>query len=133
MARRIFTNRELDVMSILWKSGPATVSEVREQLGDELAYTSVLSALQTLEEKGYVTHEAEGRAYRYIPLIEPEEAGRNALSRILDKVFHGSAESLLAQLVEERNLSRAELERMRGVLEQRLSGKPGGRNAGESS
>lgn len=123
MARRIFTNRELDVMSILWRTGGATVSEVRDQLGDDLAYTSVLSALQTLEDKGYVTHEAEGRAYRYLPLIEPEEAGRNALSRILDKVFHGSAESLLAQLVEERNLSRAELERMRRVLEERLSSK----------
>jgi predicted transcriptional regulator len=123
MARRIFTNRELDVMSILWRTGGATVSEVRDQLGDDLAYTSVLSALQTLEDKGYVTHEAEGRAYRYLPLIEPEEAGRNALSRILDKVFHGSAESLLAQLVEERNLSRAELERMRRVLEERLGSK----------
>lgn len=128
MAKRIFTNRELDVMSILWRSGSATVNEVREQLGDDLAYTSVLSALQTLEDKGYVTHEAEGRAYRYVPLVEPEEAGRNALSRILDKVFHGSAESLLAQLVEERNLSREELERMRGLLEDRLgsrSRKPG--------
>jgi predicted transcriptional regulator len=124
MARRIFTNRELDVMSILWRTGGATVTEVRDQLGDDLAYTSVLSALQTLEDKGYVTHEAEGRAYRYLPLIEPEEAGRNALSRILDKVFHGSAESLLAQLVEERNLSRAELERMRRVLEERLGAKP---------
>jgi len=121
MPRRIFTNRELDIMSILWKEGSAMVSEVREQLPDELAYTSVLSALQTLEEKGYVTHEAEGRAYRYIPLVEPEEAGRNALGRILDKVFHGSAETLLAQLVEERNLTRSELERMRGLLERRLS------------
>jgi predicted transcriptional regulator len=111
-------------MSILWRTGGATVTEVRDQLGDDLAYTSVLSALQTLEDKGYVTHEAEGRAYRYLPLIEPEEAGRNALSRILDKVFHGSAESLLAQLVEERNLSRAELERMRRVLEERLGAKP---------
>ena len=121
MIKRIFTNRELDIMSILWKEGSATVSEVRELLPDELAYTSVLSALQTLEEKEYVRHEPEGRAYRYIPLVEPEEAGRNALSRILDKVFHGSAETLLAQLVEERNLTRAELERMRRLLERRLS------------
>jgi len=107
-------------MSILWRYGGATVSEVREQLDEDLAYTSVLSALQTLEEKGYVAHESEGRAYRYLPLIEPEEAGRTALSRIIDKVFHGSAESLLAQLVAERDVSRAELERMRGVLERRL-------------
>lgn len=129
MNGRSFTNRELDIMSILWKDGSATVSEVREQLPDELAYTSVLSALQTLEEKGCVTHEAEGRAYRYIPLVEPEEAGRNALGRILDKVFHGSAEMLLAQLVEERDLTRPELERMRKLLEQRLGKGERGRGA----
>jgi predicted transcriptional regulator len=132
MAGRIFTNRELDVMSILWRTGGATVNDVRERLGEDLAYTSVLSALQTLEEKGYVTHEAEGRAYRYLALIEPEEAGRNALSRILDKVFDGSAESLLAQLVEERNLSRAELERMRGMLEDRLEKKAAKRRKGSA-
>lgn len=127
MNGRSFTNRELDIMSILWKDGSATVTEVREQLPDDLAYTSVLSALQTLEEKGCVMHEPEGRAYRYIPLVEPEEAGRTALDRILDKVFHGSAELLLAQLVEERDLTRPELERMRKLLEQRL------RRAGQST
>jgi predicted transcriptional regulator len=127
--RRPFTNRELDIMSILWRMGPATVTEVREQLPDELAYTSVLSALQTLESKGYVAHEAAGRAYRYRPLVESEEAGRNALARLLDKVFHGSAQSLLAQLVDERNLSQTELESMRALLESRLkrTGKRAGR------
>jgi BlaI family transcriptional regulator, penicillinase repressor len=118
-----FTNRELDVMSILWKKGTATVTEVRDELPDDLAYTSVLSALQTLEEKGLVTHRLEGRAYRYVPLVEPEAAGRTALDRILEKVFHGSAEMLLAQLVEERSLSKAELERMRKLLDRRL-GRP---------
>jgi len=60
----LFTDRELDVMSILWRAGSGTVTEVRDALGEELAYTSVLSVLQTLEAKGYVGHEAEGRAYR---------------------------------------------------------------------
>jgi predicted transcriptional regulator len=120
MAEGFFTDRELDVMSILWKRGSATVSEVREELADPLAYTSVLSALQTLEEKGYVRHESEGRAYRYVPLVAPEEAGGSAIARILDKVFHGSAETLLAQLVSERNVSKEELRRMRKLLEDRL-------------
>ena len=62
-----FPPRELEVMSILWRLGSATVAEVREALDEELAYTSVLSALQTLEEKGYVRHEPHGRAYRYLP------------------------------------------------------------------
>ena len=89
MTETFFTERELDVMSILWKEGSATVTEVRERLADELAYTSVLSALQTLEEKGYVRHEQEGRAYRYFPLVAPEQASRWPLSAqqqaIIDK------------------------------------------------
>ncbi|HEX6924855.1 MAG TPA: BlaI/MecI/CopY family transcriptional regulator [Longimicrobiaceae bacterium] len=116
-----FTARELDVMSVLWRQGSGTVAEVREQLPDELAYTTVLWVLQTLEEKGYVRHEREGRAHRYIPLVEPEEAGATALSRIVDKVFHGSAEQLLAQLVTERNLPAEELQRMRDLLDRRLA------------
>ena len=120
MGEAFFTDRELDVMSILWRHGSATVSEVREELADPLAYTSVLSALQTLEEKGYVRHESEGRAYRYYPLVASEEAGGSAIGRILDKVFHGSAEMLLAQLVSERKVPADELRRMRRLLEERL-------------
>lgn len=115
-----FTPRELDVMSILWRGGSGTVSEVREALDEELAYTSVLSALQTLEEKGFVRHEPEGRAYRYYPTVAPENAGRSALTRIREAVFQGSAERLFAQLVSDRRLKREELERMRRLLAERL-------------
>jgi predicted transcriptional regulator len=120
MSESLFTDRELDVMSILWALGSATVADVRERLADELAYTSVLSALQTLEEKGYVRHEAEGRAYRYHPVVGPSEAGSSAIAQVLDKIFHGSAESMLAQMVEDRSLTRAELERMRALLDKRM-------------
>ena len=115
-----FTPRELDVMSILWRAGSGTVTEVREGLDEALAYTSVLSALQTLEEKGFVRHESEGRAYRYFPTVAPENAGRSALTRIREAVFGGSAELLFAQLVSDRKLKREELERMRRLLAQRL-------------
>ncbi len=115
-----FTPRELDVMSILWRAGSGTVSEVREALGEELAYTSVLSALQTLEEKGFVRHEPEGRAYRYFATVAPENAGRSALARIREAVFQGSAELMFAQLVSDRKLKRDELERMRRLLAERL-------------
>jgi BlaI family penicillinase repressor len=115
-----FPPRELAVMSVLWRLGSATVSEVKEQLEEELAYTSVLSALQTLEEKGYVRHEPEGRAYRYFAVVEAERAGGSALTRIKDAIFHGSAERMFAQLVSDRALSRAELERMRRLLAERL-------------
>jgi BlaI family transcriptional regulator, penicillinase repressor len=118
--RFLFTDRELDVMSILWRHGSGTVAEVREALAEALAYTSVLSALQTLEEKGFVRHEAEGRAYRYFPLVAPEEAGGSALGRILDKIFHGSAELLVAQLVRHEKLSRQDVARLHALLEDRL-------------
>ncbi|MEX2584199.1 MAG: BlaI/MecI/CopY family transcriptional regulator [Gemmatimonadota bacterium] len=115
-----FTPRELDVMSILWRSGSGTVAEVREALHDELAYTSVLSALQLLEEKGFVRHESEGRAYRYFPAVEPQRAGGSALGRIRDAIFQGSASRMFAQIVSDRKLSRDELERMKQLLAERL-------------
>jgi predicted transcriptional regulator len=120
MPHPYFPPRELAVMSALWRRGSATVNEVREDLDEDLAYTSVLSALQTLEEKGYVRHEPEGRAYRYFPTIEAEQAGDSALRRIRDAIFHGSAERMVAQLIADRDLTRDDLERLRKLLADRL-------------
>ena len=111
-----FTDRELDVMSVLWDIGPATVADVRERIADELAYTTVLTVLRTLEQKGYVGHTEDGRAHRYKPLVKREVAGRNALRRLVDKVFDGSPELLLTQLVSDKNLSDEELRRLRKLL-----------------
>jgi predicted transcriptional regulator len=108
-------------MSVLWRLGSATVTEVRDALADELAYTSVLSALRTLEDKGFVRHEPEGRAYRYYPTVKAERAGGSALARIRDAIFQGSAERMFAQLVSDTRLSREELEQMRRVLAERLA------------
>jgi predicted transcriptional regulator len=125
MSEIYFPPRELAVMSVLWRLGSATVTEVRDALEEEaLAYTSVLSALQTLEEKGYVRHEAEGRAYRYFPTVEAERAGGSALARIRDAIFQGSAERMFAQIVSDKKLPRAELERMRRLLAERLKEAP---------
>ena len=121
-----FTDRELDLMSVLWRLGSGTVAEVREQLADEPGYTSVLKILQVLEAKGHVRHEEEGRAYRYFPTVAPEDAGRSALGRVVDKIFHGSAELTLARLVEERPISRGELERMRRILDELARDQGGG-------
>jgi len=115
-----FTDRELDVMSVLWDVGPATVAEVRERIADDLAYTTVLTILRTLEQKGYVSHTEDGRAHRYKPLVKREVAGRTALRRLVDKVFDGSPELLLTQLVSDKNLSDEELRRLRKLLADRL-------------
>ena len=113
-----FTERELDIMSVLWRLGSGTVAEVREALSTTLGYTSVLKMLQILEEKGMVRHEAEGRAYRYIPAVDSGEAGGHALGRIVDKIFQGSAELALAQLVSDRRLDVTEVERLKALLDE---------------
>jgi predicted transcriptional regulator len=113
-----FTDRELDLMSVLWMLGSGTVAEVREHLTDEPGYTSVLKILQILEEKGHVRHEQEGRAYRYFATVAPDDAGRTALGRIVDKMFHGSTEMTLVRLVEQRRISKDELNRMRRILDE---------------
>ncbi|HEX9487702.1 MAG TPA: BlaI/MecI/CopY family transcriptional regulator [Gemmatimonadales bacterium] len=115
-----FTDRELDVMSVLWDVGPATVTEVRERIADDLAYTTVLTILRTLEQKGYLSHTEDGRAHRYKPLVKREVAGRTALRRLVDKVFDGSPELLLTHLVSDKNLSDEELRRLRKLLAGRL-------------
>lgn len=117
---RDFTPREMDVMSILWDLGSATVSEVRERMDDPLAYTTVLSMLRILEEKGFVDHEEEGRAHRYRPLVDWRSAGRGELRRLLDKVFKSSPELLLVQLVEDRDLDEEQLRRIRDLVDERL-------------
>ena len=113
-----FTGRELDIMSVLWREGSGSVAEVRKAMGDTVAYTTVLKILQILEEKGAVRHEAEGRAYRYFPLVESSAAGGNALSKILDKIFGGSAELLLAQLVSDQDIPSEQIARMKEILEE---------------
>jgi len=117
-----FTDRELDVMAVLWDRGSATVAEVRERLPDDLAYTTVLSVLRTLEEKGHVDHREEGKAHRYFPLVERRVAGRSALARLIDTVFNGSPELLRTQLVSDRDLSYEQIKKLRRLMDARLKG-----------
>jgi BlaI family transcriptional regulator, penicillinase repressor len=111
------TQRELDIMSVLWELGEATATEVRDRIDPSLAYTSISSMIRTLEIKGYVSHRrGEGKTHVYFPKIEAEAAGENALGRVLDKIYGGSPIKLLAHLVEQRKLSDGELARMRELL-----------------
>ena len=100
-----FTDRQLDVMNILWDRGSATVREAKEELGEDLAYTSVLTVFQTLEEHGHVEHEREGKAYRYHPTVSREETGKHAVGYVLRRVFGGSPTALLRALGENGHLS----------------------------
>ncbi|MGD2071308.1 MAG: BlaI/MecI/CopY family transcriptional regulator [Gemmatimonadota bacterium] len=120
MSEVIFTERELDVMNVLWNLGTGTVADVREGIRDDLAYTTVLTILRTLEEKGYVGHEEEGRAYRYHPLVERDRAQTSALRRMTRKLFDGSTEMLLTRLVSDRDLEDEEIRRLQELLSERL-------------
>jgi BlaI family penicillinase repressor len=116
----VFTDRELDVMTVLWEDGPSTVADVRRRLADPLAYTTVLTVLRTLEEKGHVGHTEEGRAFRYHSLVDRGEARGSALERVRRTLFDGSAKLLVSHLVKDRSLSEEDLEGIRRLLEERL-------------
>lgn len=115
------TDREANVMQVLWDHGPSVVSEVRDKLTDQLAYTTVLTILRTLEAKGYVSHAEEGRGHRYFAAIEHQAAQTSALKHLTGKLFKGSTELLFAHLVSDRKLTPEQIRRMRALLR----GKPG--------
>lgn len=114
------TEREMDVMAVLWDRGSATVSEVLERLDDDLAYTTVLTILRILEDKGVVKHEKEGRAHRFHPLMDREEAGQSFFDRLREKVFAGSTELMVSQLVSNERLTVETLERLQRLLDVEL-------------
>lgn len=116
-----FTRRELDIMAVLWDCGPSTVSEVREALQDELAYTTVLTMLRVLKAKGYVTSNAERRVHRYAPLVDRSEAAVSALRNLTRKLYGGSCELVLSALLCDEQLSDAEVLRMRDRINERLN------------
>jgi predicted transcriptional regulator len=110
------TDREADIMQVLWDQGPSIVDEVRARLGDKLAYTTVQTILRTLESKGYVGHQEEGRVHRYFSAIEPQAARKSALQHLSAKLFKGSSELLFTHLVSDRKLKPEEIRRMRRLL-----------------
>ena len=105
-------DRELDVMAVLWEIGSGTVGEVRERLDADLAYTTVLTILRNLEAKQCVSRKEEGRAHRYFPRVAQRSAQRSAVARLVNALFAGSHEQLLARLVEDRALNADELRRL---------------------
>ena len=114
------TRRELDIMSVLWRRGRATVAEVRDDLADDLAYPTVQTMLRVLEGKGYVGHTVDGRAFRFHALVEQDEAADSALGRLVAKVYHGSRELLVSRLLADEDISADELRRIKKLLQKRL-------------
>jgi len=110
------TDREAEVMQLLWEHGPARVSEVRARLPDPLAYTTVLTILRTLEAKGFVGHKEERRAHRFFASAQQQAARKSALQHLTGKLFKGSSELVLTCLLSDRKLSAEQLRRIRKLL-----------------
>ena len=123
MARKrsaTLTEAELRLMEVLWKKGAATVGEVVEALPGEsaLAYTTVLTMLRILEQKGYLRHSKEGRAFVYHPLIDRTDARRNILRYVVDRFFDNSPELLVLNVLKEEKMDAGELKRLKKMIEE---------------
>ena len=112
------TERQFEVLGLLWEHGPMTVRELRERLrrDEELPYTTVLGLLQNMEKAGLVAHDAESQAHRYRPLVSREEATGSLLADFLKRFFRGSAERLVLSLVDARQLSPDDLREIEARL-----------------
>lgn len=111
-------SRESEVMDVLWRRGPSTVNEVSSGLSARLAYTTVLTILQNLEAKKCVRHSVEGRAHRYEAIVDQAVFRRTAVRQLTKKLFRGSADLLLAQLVDDHKLSKDQLQRIQAILDE---------------
>ena len=121
---RPLTPLELEIMKVLWDSGPATVQSVQEKLpgAPKLAYTTVQTMLNVLHRKGKVKRTLKGRAYEYAPLFSREMAVRTTLRDIITRLFGGSAESLVMSLVASRDLKPEKLAELSRMVEQSEGG-----------
>lgn len=113
------TEAELRIMEVLWQRRSATVQQVLESLPNTpaLAYNSVLTIIRILEKKRYVGHAKDGRAHVYAPLIQREDARRSEIRHLVSRFFKNSHEQLVLNILEERGLDRAELDRLKKMLD----------------
>jgi BlaI family transcriptional regulator, penicillinase repressor len=120
------TPLELEIMNVLWETGAANVQAVQAQLqGRSLAYTTVQTMLNVLHRKGKVKRVLKDRAYHYRPIVSRQKAVKHAVGEMLDRFFGGSADSLVLNLLETRQLTPEKLERIQKMLEQSREEKHG--------
>jgi predicted transcriptional regulator len=113
------TERELQALKVLWQAGRATVREITAAInrrGQSLAYTTVLSLLQVMEQKGLVGHEASGKVYSYFPRVERDAIYRTLAGGFLERVFDGAMDEYLVHALESKPISPAELARLEALI-----------------
>ena len=113
------TEAELRLMKILWQRGESVVSDLVAAMpdGETLAYNSVLTTVRILEQKGYVDHRQEGRAFVYRPCVAEYEAGRSEVRHVLSRFFGNSRERLLLSLLGDDEISPEELQRLKEAIQ----------------
>ena len=116
------TPLELEIMHILWDTGPANVQTVQQQLPRELAYTTVQTMLNILHRKGKVKRTLKERAYFYRPAVSRSRVVRQAVSDLVEHLFGGSAENLVMSLVETKHLDAEKLTRLNRLVKESEGG-----------
>jgi predicted transcriptional regulator len=116
----VLTDHELRLMNVLWRCGSVTVGDVVEALPPPpLAYSTVLTTLRTLEQKGYISHKMDGRAYVYTPLVAREQAARSAVGHVVNRFFGNSPGALALTLLDETPLSDEDVAELKRLLAKR--------------
>jgi len=115
-ASKTFTDRELEIMRILWKLGEAGIKEIQARLPPGRHYNTVLTIVRVLERKGHVTHRERGRGFAYSPAAPQQESRLRALGHIVDNMFGGSSTSMVLNLVETGNLTLEDLDVIRAQV-----------------
>jgi predicted transcriptional regulator len=111
-----FTDKELEIMQVIWEVGEASVKDIQDRLPGDRHYNSVLTIIRVLERKGHLVHRVDGRAYIYSASENHENVRRRVLAHLIENVFGGSAASMVLQLVETGDLTKNDIEQIRRKL-----------------
>ena len=119
--RAVLTDQELEIMKVVWQLGTATVREVYEELlkSRKIAYTTVMTMMGILEQKGRLTKTARDRAYVYSPTESKSKVVGTMVHEFVKRVFDGSAKPLLVHLAQDKQISQKELDEISGLLKKR--------------
>ncbi len=113
----VLTDHELRLMEVLWQKGSGTVADVVAALGPPpLTYSTVLTTLRTLEQKGHLAHQEDGRAFVYRPTFARADAARSAIGHVLDRFFGSSPGALAVALLDDARLNDADLAHLKKAL-----------------
>jgi|TARA_B110000263_G_scaffold162999_1_gene141878 BlaI family penicillinase repressor len=134
MVRKESTDKKLTpletlIMNALWDDSPAAVKQIQERLKSvkPMAYSTVLTMMRILRDKGFLVSERQGKADLYRPVVSRDDAGRRSLGEVIDSFFSGSAEALVSQLLDGRSLSDEELKAIRAELDKTLESRKSGK------